>query len=190
MNFERDRFIEDCITANNEQDGQASVREVLARAVSEHSTVLSNLGPPHEAKFDVLHRSPTLTILAANWAPNMNLLAHDHRMWALVGIYTGREDNIFWRRTGDGAVEPRSASVLFAGDIASLPPDVIHSVANPLPRFTAGLHIYGGDMFSTARSQWNPETLAEEPSDAAAMAAVFERENTKLRRLGEPTSSH
>ena len=28
----------------------------------------------------------------------MTIMPHDHRMWAVIGIYTGRENNIFWRR--------------------------------------------------------------------------------------------
>ena len=48
----------------------------------------------------------------------------------------------------------------------------LHSVTNPLPRFTGGIHIYGGDFFATPRSQWHPETLAEEPSDGARIRAI------------------
>ena len=184
MPFDPNRFVEDCVAANQDGDPQAAVHEVLARAVSNHSAVLSALGPPQVAGLDVLHRSRTLTIFAAKWAPQMNLLAHDHRMWALIGIYTGREDNILWRRAA-GGIEADRAHVLFAGDVATLPADAIHSVTNPLPRFTAGLHIYGGDFFETTRSQWNTETLAEEPSDGAAISAMFERENQRLRQWRE-----
>ena len=66
------------------------------------------------------------------------------------------------------------------GDVAALPVDTIHSVTNPLPRFTGGIHIYGGDFFNTARSQWNPETLDEEPSDGEVIRRIFERENERL----------
>jgi predicted metal-dependent enzyme (double-stranded beta helix superfamily) len=179
MSFHRERFVDDCVTALSEADQQAAVRDVLARAVSDHGAVLSALGPPDRAGLDVLHRSPALTIFAAKWAPRMHLPAHDHRMWALIGIYTGREDNIFWRRTEDG-IRARAASVLFPGEVAALPPDAIHSVTNPLPRFTAGLHLYGGDFFATTRSQWNDDTLNEEPSDGAVIQAIFERENARL----------
>jgi hypothetical protein len=55
-------------------------------------------------------------------------------------------------------------------------------VTNPLPRFTGGIHIYGGDFFATPRSQWNAETLAEEPSDGATIRTLFEHENERLRR--------
>jgi predicted metal-dependent enzyme (double-stranded beta helix superfamily) len=187
MDFDRDRFVEDCIAANREGDNQAAVREVLARAVSDSARVLAGLGPPRIAGLDVLHRSPTLTIFAAKWAPQMNLVAHDHRLWALIGIYTGREDNIFWRRTAEG-IEAFGADVLFAGDVAALAADAIHSVTNPLPRYTAGIHIYGGDFFNTPRSQWDAETMTEERSDGATIRAMFERENERQR--GEPPSEN
>lgn len=175
-----DRFVQDCIAANADSDPQAAVLEVLAETVRNPAPVLVALGEPVEAGLHVLHRSPTLTIFAATWTPQMNLMPHNHLMWANIGIYTGREDNILWRRTASG-IEAFGAKALFAGDAAALPVDTIHSVTNPLPRFTGGIHIYGGDFFNTTRSQWNPETLAEEPSDGAVIRGIFERENEKLR---------
>jgi len=140
--------------------------------------VLDALGASQKAGLDVLHRAVTLTIFAAHWAPRMSLPTHDHRMWALIGIYTGREDNILWRRTPQG-LEAYGASVVFAGQVAALASDAVHSVTNPLTRFTGGIHVYGGDFFATPRSQWDPETLAEEASDGAKIKALFERENER-----------
>jgi predicted metal-dependent enzyme (double-stranded beta helix superfamily) len=177
--MELDRFVEDCVRANLESDPQAAVREVLARAVSDPKAALKAIGEPAKAGISVIHRSPGLTIFAATWTPQMNLMPHNHLMWALIGIYTGREDNILWRRT-DGSIDAYGAKALFEGDVAALPVDAIHSVTNPLPRFTGGLHIYGGDFFATARSQWHPETLAVEPSDGDVIKAIFERENARL----------
>ena len=181
MRFDRDRFVEECVAASRDDESQLAVRQVLERAIVGHRSVLAGLGEPARAGLDVLLRSPTLTIFAAHWAPRMSLPAHDHRMWALIGLYTGREDNIFWTRTAEG-LRATEANVLFAGDVATLPADAVHSVTNPLPRFTGGIHIYGGDFFQTPRSQWNQETLAEEPSDGDTIMAMFERENERLRR--------
>ena len=174
-----DRFVEDCVAANQEADAQAAVNEVLARAVSTPNSVIAALGEPAKAGLNVLLRSPTLTIFAATWTPQMNLMPHDHLMWANIGIYTGREDNIFWKRTSAG-IEAFGADALFEKDTAMLPEDALHSVTNPLLRFTGGIHIYGGDFFNTTRSQWNPETLEEEPSDGAVIRGIFERENERL----------
>jgi predicted metal-dependent enzyme (double-stranded beta helix superfamily) len=171
-----DRFVEDCVVANRDSDPQAAVKEVLAEAVHKPKAVLAAIGEPDKAGLNVLLKSETLTIFAATWTPQLNLMPHNHLMWANIGIYTGREDNIMWRRGADG-IEAFEAKALFERDTAALPPDAIHSVTNPLLRFTGGIHIYGGDYFDTKRSQWNPETLDEEPSDGAIIRGIFEREN-------------
>jgi predicted metal-dependent enzyme (double-stranded beta helix superfamily) len=176
--FDREAFVDRCVRANRD-GGQAAVREVLAQAVSDRGLVLAAL-PPTRAGMDVLHRSADLTVFAAAWTPQMNLPPHDHRMWALIGVYTGREDNIFWRRGDQGQLTPGGAKVLFSGDVASLPMEAIHSVTNPLQSFTGALHIYGGDFFQTPRSQWDPATLREERSDGDVIRAMFEEENARF----------
>ncbi|MCB1605710.1 MAG: hypothetical protein KDI71_01860 [Xanthomonadales bacterium] len=177
--MEIERFVDDCVKANRESDPQGAVTEVLARAVAEPNAVLAALGEPDRAGLKVLLSSPELTIFAAIWAPQMNLMPHNHLMWASIGIYSGREDNIFWKRSDD-RIRACGAAALFEKDVAKLGGDALHSVTNPLRRFTGGIHIYGGDFFHTERSQWDPETLAEEPSDGERIRAIFERENERL----------
>ncbi len=174
-----ERFVQDCIDANREDESQAAVLEVLARAVHDPRAMLAAIGEPTRAGISIIHNSETLTIFSAAWTPQMNLMPHNHLMWANIGIYTGREDNIFWRKA-PGRIEAFDAKALFEGDAASLPVDAIHSVTNPLLRFTGGIHIYGGDFFDTTRSQWDPETLEEEPSDGDVIRGIFERENKRL----------
>lgn len=174
-----DNFVQDCIDANKEDESQAAVLEVLARAVNDPGRMLAAVGQPSRAGISIIHRSKTLTIFNAAWTPQMNLMPHNHLMWASIGIYTGREDNLFWRET-EKDIEAFGAKALFAGDAAALPVDAIHSVTNPLLRFTGGIHIYGGDFFDTTRSQWDPETLNEEPSDGDVIRGIFERENQRL----------
>lgn len=179
-----DRFVEECVIANQEADAQTAVNEALARAVSSPDSVIAALGEPNRAGLKVLLRSPTLTIFAATWTPQMNLMPHNHLMWANIGIYTGREDNIFWRRTAD-SIEAFGADALFEKDTAMLPEDALHSVTNPLMRFTGGIHIYGGDFFNKKRSQWDPENLKEQPSDGAVIRGIFQRENERLGIKGK-----
>ncbi|MBV1790608.1 hypothetical protein KQ940_21310 [Marinobacterium sp. D7] len=174
-----DQFVADCVAANQESEAQAAVNEVLARLVSTPGAVLAALGDPKSAGLNVLHSSPTLTIFAATWTPQMNLMPHNHLMWANIGIYTGREDNIYWKQTSDG-IRAFGADALFEKDTSMMPVDVVHSVTNPLLRFTGGIHIYGGDFFGTKRSMWNPETLEEEPSDGDIIRGIFQRENERL----------
>jgi len=174
-----DHFVQDCIDANKDSDGQAAVLEVLRKAVSDPRQMLAAVGEPTRAGISLIHRSETLTMFNAAWTPRMNLIPHNHHMWASIGIYTGREDNLFWRESDD-SIEAFGAKALFEGDAAALPVDAIHSVTNPLLRFTGGIHIYGGDFFDTTRSQWDAETLEKEPSDGDVIRGIFERENEML----------
>jgi predicted metal-dependent enzyme (double-stranded beta helix superfamily) len=100
--FDLERFIADCRAARQADPSHKLVREVVARAVSNPASVLKALGEPARSEVQRLFHSPDLTILNVIWAPKMTIMPHDHRMWAVIGVYTGREDNIFWRRNRSG----------------------------------------------------------------------------------------
>ena len=96
--FDLERFAADCRAARETDPSHKLVREVVARAVSDPGAVLKGLGEPKRGEVKKLYHSPELTIFNVIWAPKMTIMPHDHRMWAVIGVYTGREDNIFWRR--------------------------------------------------------------------------------------------
>jgi predicted metal-dependent enzyme (double-stranded beta helix superfamily) len=180
--FDLKRFVADCQSALREDKPERAMRDVAARAVSDPAALLKALGEPKRAEIQKLYHSPDLTILNVIWAPRMTLMPHDHRMWAVIGIYSGREDNIFWRRVVDGSqgrIEAAGARALSNGDVVSLGRDIIHSVTNPIPRLTAALHIYGGDFFAQSRSEWDPETLLERAYDVQKALRLFEEANAR-----------
>lgn len=181
--FALDRFIADCREALAADRSHKLVREVVARAMTDPAAVLRDLGEPKRAQLQKLYHAPDLTILNVIWAPAMTIMPHDHNMWAVIGLYTGREDNIFWRRVrGDprGRIEAAGARALCPGDAEPLGRNVIHSVTNPIPRLTGAIHVYGGDFFGAHRSEWDPETLTEERFDADRAIRRFEEANRSL----------
>ena len=182
--FDLDRFIEDCRAAVAEDPSHKAVREVVARAVSAPGEVLRGLGEPTRGEVRNIYRSDALTILNVIWAPWMTILPHDHNMWAVIGVYTGREDNIFWRRLpaeAEGRIEAAGAKAMSERDAVPLGRDIIHSVTNPIPRLTGAIHVYGGDFFDVSRrSQWDPETLRKGPYDVAVTMRIFEEANRFL----------
>ena len=174
--FDLDGFIADCQAAINAEDSHKSVQEVVARAVSDPAVVLKGLGEPKAGGIQKLHHSPTLTVLNVIWPPKMTIMPHNHQMWAVIGIYTGREDNIFWRRLegGDGrGLEAAGAKALSAKDAAPLGTNIIHSVTNPIPRLSGAIHVYGGDFFAAERSEWDPESLREQRYDVERAQKMF-----------------
>ena len=151
--FDLDRFVADCQAARAADASHKHVREVLARAVSDPAAVLEALGEPRRAGLHKLYQSNELTVLNVVWAPGMTIMPHNHQMWAVIGIYTGREDNIFWRRIPGtpGKVEAAGAKALSVGQAEPLGHNIIHSVTNPIPRLTGAIHVYGGDFFNPGR---------------------------------------
>lgn len=170
--FDKERFVQDCIDAV--ADGQAAVREVMARAVSDPAGVIAALGEPRHAGITPIYKSPALTIINFVWAPYMSLMPHNHQMFSVVGIYSGREDNVFWRRAGE-TIEAAGAQSLGTGDVATLGRDVIHSVLNPIGKMTSAIHVYGGNFFEPPlpRSQWDHETLSEQPWNIEQIKLLF-----------------
>ena len=135
---------------------------------------MAGLGEPSIAGLHTLYHSDDLTVLSVVWAPLMVLMPHNHNMWASIGIYTGREDNLLWRRQGP-VVTATGATAITAGDVFGLPRDAIHSVTNPIERLTGAIHVYGGDFFAPGRSEWDPETLREQPWDIEAAQDKFRK---------------
>lgn len=178
--FDPDRFKDECLAAATRGAGQPAVREIVARAVEVPGAVLKALGEPRRAEVTALHRSAELTILNVVWGPHMTVMPHNHNMWAIIGIYTGREDNILWRRRPDepdGRIEAAGAKALGEHDALPLGRDIIHSVTNPIGRLTGAIHVYGGDFFSVPRSEWDPERLVEQPGDVQRTLQLFEESN-------------
>ena len=179
--FEVQRLIEQCHGALLETDASGAMRVILERTVSMPSEVLTGLGAPLRAGVQKLYASESLTILNVIWGAQMTIMPHNHEMTAIIGVYTGAEDNIFWRRTGEssGLIKAASARSLRAKDVAALGPDTIHSVTNPIPRLTGALHIYLGPFFTTQRSEWEPETLHEGVYDVNKNMRLFEESNAR-----------
>jgi predicted metal-dependent enzyme (double-stranded beta helix superfamily) len=181
--FDLERFVADCRAARVQDESHRTVREVLARAVSDPAAVLKSLGEPKRAMIQKLYHTNELTILNVIWGPMMTLMPHNHRMWAVIGVYTGREDNIFWRQVGgdEGAtkIEAAGARELCEKDAEPLGRDIIHSVTNPIPRLTGAIHVYGGDFFGAARSEWDAETLIERRLDIERNLRLFEEANAR-----------
>jgi len=173
--FDLDDFITACTASCHEPEPRAAIREVLARAVADPGLATGALAPTR-AEIVRLHGSDELTILKVVWAPGMRIGPHDHRTWAAIGVYTGGEDNAFFRRdhttlAGSGGRSLRPGDVCLLGD------DVIHAVTNPTGELAAALHVYGGDFLALPRSEWRGPPYTEHPYDSARTTALFEAAN-------------
>ena len=170
--FDVDQFVADLRDTISERSRQA-MRDVVARAISDPVQLLLAIGTPDKPGLQVLHSSPELTVLNLAWAPRQMTLPHNHLLTAVIGMYGGREENMFWRRVPSSRkyqIEAAGGQALGTGDVAVLGKDVIHSVVNPLGRISGAIHVYDGDFFAMQRSMWDAETLKEAPYDLKAVS--------------------
>jgi len=176
--FDLDQFVADCRAARSQDEPRVAVRDVVQRAVSEPSAVGDTLRPI-EGGLTLLHHDDELTILNVVWAPHMTIYPHDHRMWAVIGIYAGQEDNAFFRRSAPGAstLTETGGKQLYESDVALLGDATIHGVHNPRDTLTAAIHVYGGDFVNQPRSQWGPGPRQERPFDLADARLQFAAAN-------------
>jgi predicted metal-dependent enzyme (double-stranded beta helix superfamily) len=119
---------------------------------------------------ELLHRSDDLTVLSVVIPSGLpGTLPHDHRMWAVVGVYGGQEDNQFFRRAEPG-LEQRGGRSIRAGEALAMGTDTVHAIRNPsTSSWLAALHVYGGDLVGAERSMWTPPDHEEQPYDEAAV---------------------
>jgi predicted metal-dependent enzyme (double-stranded beta helix superfamily) len=176
--FDLDEFLDRCQTAGREGEPRLAVRDVVQRAIAAPAAMSDELQPAH-AGITLLHHADDLTVLHVVWAPGMSIYPHDHRMWAVIGIYEGQEDNAFYRRSAPGAptLTESGGKQLHTGDVAVLGDDTIHGVTNPLDRLTAAIHVYGGDFVNQPRSRWGPGERIERPYDLTESQAQFAAAN-------------
>jgi predicted metal-dependent enzyme (double-stranded beta helix superfamily) len=182
--FDKDRFIEDCRSAARDSSPGPAIKELVAKAVSEPDQLARAFGEPQLGAVDVLYRGDDLNILHVAWAPRMTLLPHDHLMWVAIGVYGGREENVFFRRAKNGLVR-LGGMQLETGDATLLGASAIHSAANALDRVTGTIHVYGGDFIGAApkRHEWDAQTLQERPFDRDAALRAFDEASKRFPEL-------
>jgi predicted metal-dependent enzyme (double-stranded beta helix superfamily) len=176
--FDLDELLSACRAARSETEPRRAIRDLLERTMADPAPVAEAMRP-ERGGFSLLHHEPDLTVLHVVWAPGMRIYPHNHEMWAAIGIYAGQEDNSFYRRSGDGrrTLVESGGRELRVGDVAVLGREAIHAVANPTRGLTGAIHVYGGDFINQPRSQWDPDTLAEQPYNLDQVRRLFAQAN-------------
>ena len=174
--FDLDSFLAELIDCATERDPRHATKEVVEKAMAAPRAVVDAISLS-TGGISMLHHSPELTVINVAWAPGMQVMPHDHRMWAIIGIYAGAEDNQFFTRGDDGELVERAGRRLDTGEVCVLGSDTIHAVSNPTDRLTGAIHVYGGDFVNQPRSQWGPGDLVERPYDMADISRQFHDAN-------------
>ena len=174
-------LIERCRDAATANEPITGVMDALAAFL--HQPDLEKLlGTADRSTYEALYRGRDLLVLHGVVPPTPRPVdPHDHRMWAVVGVYHGQEDNRLFARTAAG-LEPTERFSVRSGEIRQLDASTIHSVQAAGGRYLGAVHVYGGDLFGTSRSTWIDGV--EQPHDESALPALFARLRASEAALG------
>jgi predicted metal-dependent enzyme (double-stranded beta helix superfamily) len=154
--------------AGNESDILEAVGPLAQRFAAE-------MAPPAAADFawnekygmgDLeLYQAPDdgLFIVLGAWQPGHGVPPHDHGTWTVVVGLAGEERNTLWRRLDDGSrpgyaeLDQRETARLASGQVLAMASDDIHSVDNAGAAVSYTLHVYGRNLATTGRRQYDPE---------------------------------
>ena len=130
------------------------------------------LGAPIKAELDLWFADSTVSVFSIVWPPHFITEPHNHCMWATVAIYQGRENNLYWERSGS-SIRVTGGGSAKAGDVINLHEKAIHSVHNPVNVYTGAINVYGGFFPNAPRSECDPLLLTERPRDMDRAAEAF-----------------
>ena len=167
--FDLQQFVKECQLALDDPKPAQRVEALVREAISDPEAVrdafekaenLERQGP-----ITFAWRDASLSVADVTTPPGLKSPAHNHNMWAVIGVYDGQEHNKFFRYENE-ELQEKGERLLEEGDVAVLGPNAIHAIANPLSTVSAALHVYGGDLVEQPeRSMWNPHTDDREDYD-------------------------
>jgi predicted metal-dependent enzyme (double-stranded beta helix superfamily) len=174
MTFDADTFVAECRAALLDDEPSAAVSEIVATAVKDGAAIDDVLGVENPTYPFALCDTDDLTVQRITWWPGYRSMAHEHRMWAVVGVYAGVEVNRLFRRTTSG-IELVSTHEIGVGEVIALDETAVHSVENPTRVRTAGIHVYGGPILTRQRSAWGPDGREQPFEEHAALESSMFR---------------
>jgi predicted metal-dependent enzyme (double-stranded beta helix superfamily) len=157
-----EEFVGACAAIVAEDRPMVAVQEVVQRAVRDPA-LIGALPGPCPGIFTLL-RDPALSIFQVVAPPRYRSMPHDHHMWAVIGMCSGREDHELFLRSGM-TLEPSGSQSIDDREVLALGADMIHAVTNPLLANALTIQVYGGDLVSAGRSMWAPDHWTEQPFD-------------------------
>ena len=160
--FDLQQFVVECQDALASEKPvqviEALVKQAIADPPALRDAFKDGEGVDRSGPIGFAHRDDRLSVANIVTPPGLLSPPHNHKMWAVIGVYDGQELNRFFRYE-DGELHEQGERLLEEGDVTVLGAEAIHSIANPLLTESAAIHVYGGDLVGRSqRSMWNPHT--------------------------------
>ena len=135
--FNLQDFVRECQAAmespNPAREIEALVRDAIANPAAVREAFETSGGIEQHGPIRFAYRGEELSVADVTTPPGLKSPAHNHNMWAVIGVYDGQEHNRFFHSDEGGAPRETGERLLEAGDVVVLAPEAIHAIANPAP---------------------------------------------------------
>jgi predicted metal-dependent enzyme (double-stranded beta helix superfamily) len=170
--YRLDHFVSDLefvlAAAGSESDVLRAVAPLAQKLAAEMTVPAADAFTWHE-KYGMgdleLYQAPDdgLFIALGAWQPGFGVPPHDHGTWTVVVGLEGEEHNTLWRRRDDGSrpgfaeIDKLETTRLGPGQVLAMTTEDIHSVDNSGAEVSLTLHVYGRNLETSGRRQYDPE---------------------------------
>ena len=167
--FDLHEFVKQCQLAIDKPKPAQQIEVLVKEAISDPEAVkeafINAKDVERQGPISFAWRDGNLSVADVTTPPGLKSPAHNHKMWAVIGVYDGQEQNRFFSYE-DGQLHEKGERLLTEGDVAVLGAEAVHAIANPLNQTSSAIHVYGGDLVERDdRSMWNPHTGEHEEYD-------------------------
>lgn len=112
----------------------------------------------------MIHGDPQgrLSIVSIVLMPGQSTPIHDHNTWGVIGVVSGREREVRYRRSETNELLELETRFNLPGDTAVvIPPRDVHRIEGACPegRPTVSIHVYGGNVDRVTRAVFEKEGL-------------------------------
>jgi len=126
----------------------------------------------------------TLSLFSLVVPPGAMTPVHDHLAWGLVGVYSGNQDEEFYR-PGGGRLELGRRRPLDPGDFYTLlpPRDDIHRVRTTSPETSVSIHLLANDTGCVWRHTYDEQTGEVNPFRSGYVNAECFNDNQAMNAV-------
>lgn len=156
MPFSYESFVEDVRAAARSEHATKAVRAVLADVLADQDLLKSGLPAQDEDEIH-LFEDDTVSIWSCRFDPAFLMPPHEHKMDVHIGVVSGAEKNIMFRRTGERLEHVKTVAVE-AGNVLSIGADGLHAVSAEGHAPSHALHVYLGPLTQIKRDLFDWET--------------------------------
>lgn len=195
LGFDIDALVADCRSVRHLTDAPERIADLLRRAISQPDALAAAVdarredSPKSASMAQIFLNDDDLTIYQLAFPPHLWGVPHDHAAWAVIGVYAGAEAFDVYQEQKGGLTAVRR-QIIAAGEVAVLPPDLIHDIWNPTSKLSGSIHVYGNRHFDEPdRRIWRSTNELAEPfslnkSFQYGMALTEQRRRAALTMSG------